>query len=695
MIVAALEAGAALPVDLILLGLALVLTLVGVIFRLVQVGRQREIEKNREIQLREHFFDLLLRTTDDIFILFSPDTFVAEYVSPNLERLLGLRPEEISGDVRLLWGEQQPDWDLPCGKICSVSREFFLRQTGEHRWFKEQLYHFTLDGLRRMILILSDRTAERDMNETLEQALSAAKAANEAKSNFLSNMSHDIRTPMNAVLGFATLLEKDAAQEEKVRYYTRKITASSQHLLSLINDILDMSKIESGKTSLSMVEFSLPQLVDELYTMMLPQARAKGQELDLLTRGSLPELLVGDRLRLNQVLINLLSNAVKYTGPDGHIQLSVQNLPPRREGTARLRFCVTDNGFGMSADFVKTIFDPFSREVTAATQEIQGTGLGMSITKNIVDLMGGAISVESKLGEGSTFSVTLEFPLADQVQDTAFWSRHHITHALVADDDPDVCQDIKERLAEVGVRADSAADGNEAAQLVAQAAGRQEPYPVILMDWKMPGLSGLETARLLRQNAGPAVPIFVLTAYDYDDVMEQARSVGVDLFLPKPFFLSNFQHALASLYEDQAEPALLPGEIELEGLHVLAAEDNEINAEILTELLDMEGVSCEIAHNGQQALERFQASGPDEFDVIFMDVQMPVMNGYEAAQAIRACAHPRAASIPILAMTANAFEEDVQHALDAGMNAHIAKPLDMDKLKDVLASLSITPQKRE
>jgi len=558
-------------------------------------------------------------------------------------------------------------------------------KTCEVRFFKELLRHCSLEDREQFILMLSDRTQERQMYEMLGEALQTAKVANEAKSSFLANMSHDIRTPMNAIVGFSSLLSRDADKPEKVREYTQKIASSSQHLLGLINDILDMSKIESGKTSLNIAEFSLPELLDELQTMMLPQARAKDQRFEVTTGTGLPEYLLGDKLRLSQVLINLLSNAVKYTGQGGEVRLAVQGLPQNADSRAHLRFTVSDNGFGMSEAFLATIFDPFAREVTDETREIQGTGLGMAITKNIVDLMGGTIAVESEPGAGSTFTLEVSFVLGHREQDSGFWLRRGITRMLAADDDEDVLLDIRTLMSGTEVEITTSASGDEALSLVQDACERGEPFHVILLDWRMPGLETAEVVRRIRRTAGEQVPLLVLTSCDFEDIAEEASAAGVNAFLPKPFFLSSFQRAVGQIIGDA--PAEEPQEeaFSLEGLRVLAAEDNELNAEILMELLDTEGVICEVAPNGQAALERFLHSTPGEFDMIFMDVQMPVMNGYEATAAIRASGHPGADTIPIIAMTANAFEEDVQAALASGMSAHTAKPIDMERLKAVVA----------
>ena len=545
----------------------------------------------------------------------------------------------------------------------------------------------------RRDVVLGIRNVDDETREELEQknflreALSQANRANEAKSAFLSNMSHDIRTPMNAIIGFTSLLNKDAESPEKVREYTRKISASSQHLLSLINDVLDMSKIESGKTSLNLAPFSLPGLMEELYTILLPQARAKRHDLTFQVHGRPAEQLLGDKLHLNQILINLLSNAIKYTPDGGEISLLVEALTPITPQYAHLRFAVRDNGIGMSGEFVKTVFDPFSREMNSTTSGIQGTGLGMAITKNLVELMGGTIQVESRQGEGTVFTVELSFALPVQPDEENYWARRGISRILVADDDEQVGTDIREMMEEAGVEVACVTDGPSAVEAAAQAGKRGAGFHAVLLDWHMPGQPGVDTARQLRREVGPDVPILVLTAYDWSDIEDEALSAGVNAFMPKPFFVSSFRQVLDSLSCARSAVAARPPEDVLRGMFFLVAEDNELNMEILSEMLDMEGAGCESVANGQLAVEQFHRAGPDRYDMILMDVQMPVMDGYEATRRIRSSVHPRAASIPIVAMTANAFAEDVRHALDAGMNGHLSKPIDMNAMRELLGRL--------
>ena len=531
------------------------------------------------------------------------------------------------------------------------------------------------------------------MNRQLQQALDAARSANEAKSNFLSNMSHDIRTPMNAIVGFSLLLEKDADDGEKVREYTRKITASSHHLLSLINDVLDMSKIESGKTSLNVDRFSLPALLEELSIILMPQAKAKEQSFTIHVQGAPPEQIVGDKLRLNQILINLLSNAIKYTPQGGTIEFFVSELPQPAPQYVKLRFTVRDNGIGMSEDFQKHVFDPFSREISSVTNKIQGTGLGMAITKNLVDLMGGIIQVQSQPGQGSTFTVELSFVQPEQ-EPTDAWFRQKITRMLVADDEEQICLDVQEMMRDTGVAVSYVTEGAAAVEAAVQAHRRGEDFHVILLDWKMPGMNGVDTAREIRRQIGQDVPILVLTSYDWAEIEKEARQAGINAFMPKPFFVSTFWQTIQPLFGDQTAPdgsAPAPAEGALDGLLLLVAEDNELNAEILTELLDMEGARCELATNGRQAVEMFEQAEPGHYDLILMDVQMPVMNGYEATRAIRAGSHPEAKTIPIVAMTANTFAEDVRDAMEAGMDGHLAKPVDMDAVRELVARLLRRP----
>lgn len=665
----------------------------------VSVNRQRIKNKTLEVTLRENLLDTLSLNSNDIFIVFSGETFKADYVSSNISRVLGLDLEKVRNDIRSLI-VLCPDgvkpftseglMGLPVGK--SWDTDIKLKHISEdiYYFYRIIISHSLINEKDTFVMMMSDRTSDKSMQEKLTDALNIAKSANDAKSNFLSNMSHDIRTPMNAIIGYSTLLAKESSNPERVRDYTKKITYSGQHLLGLINDILDMSKIESGKTSLNIEEFSLPEFIEELYSIMESQAAQKKLKFEVHAFGNLPERVLGDKLRLNRVILNVLSNAVKYTPSGGAVDFRIEALTPSVHNHAHIKFTVSDTGIGMSPEFIGTIFEPFTRDVTAAAKSVQGTGLGMAIAKNIVDLMGGIISVDSTLGKGSIFAVELELAVAGSLpDDDNFWQHQGISRLLVVDDSEDVCVGICELMADTGVKVDYALSGKQAIARVKSEQKKDGGFDAVLLDWKMPDMDGLETARRLRELVGTELPIIVLTSYSYKDIEAEAAKVGIDTFMSKPFFVSSFKRAVMQLKFNKGEnEAKNEGEdISLQGLKVLAAEDNALNAEILVELLDIEGVECDVAGDGKAALEKFRSSAPDRYDMIFMDIQMPIMNGYEAAAAIRACDHERAKVVPIIAMTANAFDTDVKAALDAGMNAHVAKPIDMIKLKRTIAKI--------
>ncbi|MDO5142684.1 MAG: response regulator [Eubacteriales bacterium] len=521
-----------------------------------------------------------------------------------------------------------------------------------------------------------------------EQAFSIAEDANRAKSVFLSNMSHDIRTPMNAIIGFVTLIQRDAEDPDKVREYAQKITHSSQHLLGLINDVLDMTKIESGKATLNLDETSLAEVIDDINTIIRPQMKEKGHQFDIEIRNVRHEMVQVDKLRLHQILLNLLTNAVKYTPNGGHVVLEVAEIEQASPQLAKYSFRVTDNGYGIDPQYLNSIFDIFSREQNSVISKTQGTGLGLAITKNLIDLMGGTITVESEKGKGSVFTVELDLRLADVTEHEDFWKRHRISHILVVDDEESVGRNVEWTMAQVGVRVDTALDGKTAIERVTAAQNSSFPYQTILLDWKMPGQSGIEVAQQIRHIVPTDVPIMILTSYDYSEIEDKAMDGVVDGFLPKPFFEGSFRYKLQEILEGTrpTTPAAT-GPNSLQGKHVLVAEDNELNAEILTELLEMEGATCDVFENGKLAQEAFAQSQPGTYQLILMDVQMPVMNGYDATRLIRGCAHPQAKTIPIVAMTANAFAEDIQRSLDAGMDAHLAKPVDMDRLRKLVHEL--------
>ncbi len=544
-----------------------------------------------------------------------------------------------------------------------------------------------------------EREKEREIhNRQLAEALQAAQVASNSKTMFLSNMSHDIRTPMNAILGFTTLLGKDADNPERVREYTKKIAASGSHLLSLINDVLDVSKIESGKVVLSVGEFTLNSMISSVDAIIRPMAKARKQQFEVSVNGVKHERLTGDETRLNQVLINLLSNAVKYTQEGGRIWLRIIGLEQRSSQYEHILIEVEDNGYGMSQEYLKTIFDAFTRAENSTTNKVQGTGLGMAITKNIVELMGGTIKVASQEGKGSIFTVELELRLPGDRDDEPFWQNHGIFQILAVSGE-ESCNNIQMVMSQDGVAVDVAFDGESGIERLRRTYEDGQEYQAILLNWNLPDINGFETARRIRNLISDYVPILFLVPSDWDDTDkgEEMAVSGICGFLDQPFLVSAFKEKIEEILtgkagEERKETGI---ECSLQGLHFLVAEDNEINAEILTELLDIEGAVCEIAENGQRAVESFMTKEPGTFDAILMDVQMPVMNGYDATRVIRSLDRTDAGMIPIIAMTANAFAEDVKDAADAGMDAHVAKPIDMALLKRTVYELILRRKQHE
>ncbi len=543
------------------------------------------------------------------------------------------------------------------------------------------LYYF---NQRQQNKLRKEREIEREIsNQRLAEALQAAQIASNSKTMFLSNMSHDIRTPMNAVIGFTTLLEKDAENPDKVREYTKKIMASGQHLLGLINDILDVSKIESGKVVLNVEAFTLNDLVSSVDAIIRPMAEAKEQEFFVEVTGIEHECLLGDETRINQVLINLLSNAVKYTQTGGKIWLRIIGLKQRSNQYEHVWIEVQDNGYGMTQEYLKTIFDAFTRAENSTTNKVQGTGLGMAITKNIVELMGGTIEVSSEVNQGSLFRVDLEFRIPEEQTDKLFWEEKGISHILVADKDAEVCENIQMLMRAVEVKADTAQSLEEALSAIQECGGAQDGYHAILLGNDLSDGGVLWSVEKVREKAGDTVPILLLAEHHKEEIESifQTENTGV---LMKPFFVSALQQKIGEMQAESTQSEEKGGADSLEGMHFLAAEDNEINAEILREILLLEKAGCDIVENGRLAVERFESSQEGEYDAILMDVQMPVMNGYDATRAIRNLEREDAQKIPIIAMTANAFAEDEKEALKAGMDVHLAKPIDMELLKQVI-----------
>ncbi len=527
---------------------------------------------------------------------------------------------------------------------------------------------------------------QRQQTQALQDALMQAQHANRAKTTFLSNMSHDIRTPMNAIIGFATIAVSHINNKEQVRDCLQKVLSSSNHLLSLINDILDMSRIESGKVQIKEQECNISEMMHNLVNIIQPQVKAKQLELFIDTFEVANEDVIADALKMNQVFINLLSNAVKYTPAGGTISFRIMQKTTFRHGYGDYVFIIKDNGIGMSREFVEHVFEPFEREASATRSGIQGTGLGMAITKNIVEMMNGTISVESEVGKGSTFTVALTLKLLDIAKNTEQLEGLNGLRAMVVDDDFNVCDSVSKMLKQIGMRAEWTTSGREAAYRAKIAYEEGDSYHTYIIDWQMPELSGVETARKIRGVVGDDAPIIILTAYDWTDIEEEARDAGVTAFCAKPLFMSDLKSALlaANNLLDREEEEAPWTQADFGGKRILLVEDIELNREIAEVILTESGFLVESAPDGTDAVAMMEKAPENYYDAILMDVQMPIMNGYEATRTIRNMPRKDVRDLPIIAMTANALEEDKEAALKNGMNAHIAKPLDMDIFMAVL-----------
>ena len=525
-------------------------------------------------------------------------------------------------------------------------------------------------------------------NQALGDALTAAMEASRAKTAFLSNMSHEIRTPMNAIIGLDSIALNDPDISAQTREYLEKIGVSANHLLALINDILDMSRIESGKMSLKNEEFSFSALLEQINTMFSTQSAEKGLRYNCRMNGTLDDRYIGDSMKLKQVLINILSNAIKFTPEGGDIDLTVERTA-QFDGKSALRFTVTDTGIGMSEDYLPHIFDSFSQEDSSATNRYGSSGLGLAITKNIVEMMNGNIEVMSKKGEGTTFTVTVT--LMDSSSRGTEQGEHQIAPSemsvLVVDDDPVACEHARLVLEKAGITCDVVYSGAEALEAVKLHHARSNPYNLILVDLKMPDMDGVETARAMRKVIGQESAIIIITAYRWDDVMEDAIDAGVDGFVAKPLFANAILEEFSSALNRKNAAKDQKSRTELKDRHILLAEDVDINADIIMMVLAMREMTCERVSNGREAVDRFTQSKPGFYDAILMDIRMPEMDGLEATGVIRSLDREDAKSVPIIALTANAFNEDVQRSLQAGMNAHLSKPIDNNALFAILEEL--------
>ena len=643
--------------------------------------------KDTEIRYRDVLFQKLSLNVDDVFLMLDAETSKADYVSPNIGRLLGIPWRKVRQDVHALvalYPKDDPDRDknflegLSRGEQREWDAAYLHQETREPRWFHIVAMGSEVEGRTKYILVMSDRTADKQVNQALSDAVAAAETANRAKSTFLSNMSHDIRTPMNAIIGFTTLAISNIDDKERVKDYLTKTLASSNHLLSLINDVLDMSRIESGKIHLEEVEVNLSDVLHDLKTIVSGQIHAKQLELYMDAMDVTDEDVYCDKTRLNQILLNLLSNAIKFTPAGGTVSVRVRQLAGQARGCGQYEFRIKDNGIGMSPEFAKRIFEPFERERTSTVSRIQGTGLGMAITKNIVDMMGGTIEVQTAQGKGSEFIVRVPLRVQAEHRPVEKITELEGLKALVVDDDFNTCDSVTKMLVKVGMRAEWTLSGKEAVLRARQSIEMSDVYHAYIIDWRLPDMNGIEVTRQIR-SLHDDTPIIILTAYDWSDIEVEAKAAGVTAFCSKPMFLSDLRETLMSALgqkqTDAAQELLPQKDADFKGRHILLVEDNELNREIAQEILREYGFRVDTAENGAVAVEKVSTAAPGSYDLVLMDVQMPVMDGYTATRQIRALENPALAGVPILAMTANAFDEDRRRAMESGMNGFLSKPI--------------------
>ena len=664
----------------------------------VQQNRSKLKQKDNELLARDELFSKLSLNVDDVFLMMDARDFRVGYVSPNAEKLLGITERQLREDVHVIEQIVRGDdaglvlnhlSDVLPGEQREWDREYTHKKTGEVRWFHVIAFCSDIQGEKKYILDLSDRTRDKKVNLALEEAAHAAQNASRAKSAFLSNMSHDIRTPMNAVIGFTNLARANIDNRERLNDYLEKILSSSNHLLSLINDVLDMSRIESGKIHLEETEVNLSEILRELRTIISGQIHAKHLELCMDVKDVTDEDVFCDKTRLNQVLLNLLSNAIKFTPEGGRVSVSIAQLPDAPTGKGRYEIRVKDNGIGMTPEFAKKIFDPFERERTSTVSKIQGTGLGMAIAKSILDMMGGTIEVRTEKNKGTEFVICITLRLQQQ-RGAELVPELAGLKALVVAKAPAACENISRMLRQLGMRAEGTLSGREALLRVKQSVGERAAYYACVIDRRLPDMDGIELARQICELSAEK-PLLILCANDWSEHEAQARAAGATVCCVKPLFPTDLKKALltkpgAARTTQGALPAVQESAC-FEGKRLLLVEDNELNREIALEILGEYGFILDTAENGAIAVEMISSSAPGTYDLILMDIQMPVMDGYKATRAIRALKNQELSSIPILAMTANAFEEDRKAAIDNGMDGFLSKPIQIEEVVHALKQI--------
>ncbi len=685
----------------------LVLFAVYVIYMLLRAaGRRKELEVENKLR-----GDVLR----GVNILFASRYLIVDLENDSYSYLTGVGPsnaripmEGVYSEAAELHaaeiiGEEAKEafrrfWQIDSLRESLADKDAVVHECHVSRQGKEEWEHLTAVCLERRagkpvrVLHVRQNATEqvyrqREQTQALQDALRQAQHANQAKTTFLSNMSHDIRTPMNAIIGFATIAASHMERADQVKDCLHKILSSSNHLLGLINDILDMSRIESGKLQIHNQECNIPELMHNLVNIIQPQMKAKQMEMFIDTFEVVNEDVIADPLKLNQIFINLIGNAIKYTPAGGVVSFRITQHTTSRHGWGDYVFIVKDNGIGMSQEFVEHIFEPFERESTATRSGIQGAGLGMAITKSIIDMMGGEITVESEVGKGSTFTVRIPLQLQDTEKEAEQIKELEGLRSLVVDDDLNVCDSVSKMLKGIGLRSEWTTSGREAIYRAQSAYEEGDPYHTYIIDWQMPEINGIETARKIRSAVGEDTPIIILTAYDWTDIEAEAKEAGVTAFCAKPLFMSDLKASLLAANNKDLkaeESGRAWTKTDYSGKRLLLVEDNELNREIAEVILTEAGFMIESAPDGTDAVAMVEKSAEGYYNAVLMDVQMPVMNGYEATKAIRAMRREDVKTLPIIAMTANAMEDDKEAALKSGMNAHIAKPLDIELLMSVL-----------
>ncbi len=680
----------AAPIITMLCCMFCLLLLSGIAIAALLAGRQSMKADVLRKEYREKLFENLSSNIDFAFLLYTPAAGNVELVSENLPGLLGITAQEV---------REKPELVFDAGGMAKedTARNGFLKGMLKEQITRESLVGAGPNQVRRWIeihlipadygqylAVFHETTGEHDIREQLADALTQAQNSNRARTAFFSSMSHEIRTPMNGIMGMTNIALKNLDDREKTESCLNKIMAASEHLLGLINEVLDMSRIESGKLSLKEENVNLPSLIANLVSFIKPDMDKKNQVLYMKSPVLEHDTVLSDTLHLQKILLNLLSNAVKYTQEGGEIRLMITENPMDAD-TIGMRFVVADNGIGMSPEFLECIFKPFERAEDSRMSQVTGTGLGLAITKSIVDMMGGSIRVESRKNKGSRFTVDIPLKLPVQpeqeIPDLTQYS------ALVVDDDQDACEGICLILQEIGIRARWVLNGPEAVKQAWDAHVMKKDYGMLIVDMKMPGMDGLETARQIRKRLGSKTPILLLSAYDWECVKDEAVLIGINGFLTKPIFKNELLGQLAYFFQgrkNKTEESAPEDWENLNGVSILAAEDNELNREIIVELLESHGAVVDTACNGKEALDAYLNSSPGYYRLILMDVHMPEMNGLEATKAIRDSGRPDAATVPVIAMTADVFKEDIRRCREAGMDAHIGKPVELDKLFSTL-----------